>query len=106
MPFMPSSAMASASRNSVLRPPLPLPFSVIVVSPPEISTQGGTSGWPRNRGCRFERGLRRGDHDVLDARKPGIAWLRRLVGGLKALEHARRHIDLVFLDDGERVSVA
>ena len=52
MPFMPSSAMASASRNSVLRPPLPLPFSVIVVSPPEISTQGGTSGWPRMAHCR------------------------------------------------------
>ena len=47
MPGMPCSAMASASRNSVLRPPLPLPLSVIVVSPPEISTQGGCSGWPR-----------------------------------------------------------
>src|ERR1700675_2434300 len=52
MPPLPSSAMASARRNSVLRPPLPFPFSMMVVSPPEISTQGGFSGWPRMAHCR------------------------------------------------------
>jgi len=33
---MPSSAIASDSRNSVLGPPLPSPLSVMVVSPPEM----------------------------------------------------------------------
>ena len=46
MPGAPFSAIASASRNSTLRPPRPLPRTVTVVSPPESSTQGGGSGWP------------------------------------------------------------
>ena len=37
---------ASASRNSALRPPRPLPRTVTVVSPPDSSTQGAGSGWP------------------------------------------------------------
>ncbi len=36
----PSRPTASDSRNSTLRPPRPLPFSVTVVSPPDSSTQG------------------------------------------------------------------
>ena len=39
--------MASASRNSALRPPRPCPRTVTVVSPPEISTQGAWAGWPK-----------------------------------------------------------
>ena len=42
MPGWPSSATASASRNSALRPPRPPPRTVTVVSPPERSTQGGS----------------------------------------------------------------
>ena len=59
----------------------------------------------RDLGGGFERGLRRRDHDVLDAREPLVAGLRRLLGLAQALEHARRHVDLVFLDDAERVLV-
>ncbi len=46
-PAAPSSATARASRNSPLRPPLPLPRMVTVVSPPEISTQGAGAGCRR-----------------------------------------------------------
>ncbi len=40
----PSAAMASERRNSVLRPPLPCPRSVTVVSPPDSRTTGRSKG--------------------------------------------------------------
>ena len=49
MPGAPSSASASPSRNSRLRPPLPWPRTVTVVSPPESSRQGGGKGAPNAR---------------------------------------------------------
>ena len=41
MPGEPSRCAASASRNSLLRPPRPRPRTVTVVSPPDNSTAGG-----------------------------------------------------------------
>ena len=38
--------MARDSRNSVHRPPRPLPRNVTVVSPPEMSATGAFAGWP------------------------------------------------------------
>ena len=46
MPPKPSSASVRPSRNSASRPPLPLPRTVTVVSPPEMMATGGTKGWP------------------------------------------------------------
>ena len=46
MPPKPSSASVRPSRNSASRPPLPLPRTVTVVSPPEMIATGGTKGWP------------------------------------------------------------
>ncbi len=48
IPGCASSATASASRNSALRPPRPPPRTVTVVSPPESSAQGGSAS-PPNR---------------------------------------------------------
>ena len=44
MPSMPSMPMAKASRNSLLRPPLPLARSVTVVSPPDRISTGFWNG--------------------------------------------------------------
>ena len=61
MPGWPSSATASASRNSTLRPPRPVPRTVTVVSPPDSSTQGGANGWPCTRDLPRDAG-----HDLAD----------------------------------------
>ncbi len=140
MPFMPSSAMASASRNSVLRPPLPLPLSVMVVSPPEISTQGGFSGWPRSLHCRampaWTSATSRDSPSIESPRITGVTPALRATSaaasseacgvaimmfstrakqgspgfgvsstGLEHAAHTRRHVNLVFGDDGEGVLV-
>jgi len=58
-PGSPSSATASASKNSTLRPPRPRPRTVTVVSPPDSSTQGANGLRPRGPSrrtpCRHDR---------------------------------------------------
>ena len=61
MPGWPSSATASASRNSALRPPRPWPRTVTVVSPPDSSTAGGGNGWPCARDLPRDAGMHQGD---------------------------------------------
>ena len=51
-PGKPSNSTARDSRNSTLRPPRPVPFTVTVVSPPDSRTTGGGAGWPRSAAWR------------------------------------------------------
>ena len=44
--------MAIDRANSLLRPPLPVPFNVTVVSPPERMVTGGVKGRFRRRTSR------------------------------------------------------
>src|SRR5579885_175687 len=80
MPGCPFKAIARASKNSVLRPPRPVPRNVTVVSPPEMSTQGAGRGWAKPCTCRAMAACTK----PTSRASPSIA-LARIIGSMPAL---------------------